>query len=112
MTTTAKPADLIRAEALIEQAARDARAYAERCAAPKQADSTVRYAYEAGILQGHLKTLCQEVAIYKDMCAELRRQKAQAYDDLEIAGMMSSDSEDSPARFTVNDAADAARWGA
>jgi hypothetical protein len=86
-----KPADLIRAEAMIEEAARDAREYAARIAAPKQADPVVRWAQQVSWMERDIKKLCQEVAYYQAECGRLRAQKAQAYDDLEEAGLMKSE---------------------
>lgn len=86
-----KPADLIRAEALIERAASESRDYAAMCSRPKPADPAVQYGYQVGLLEGEIKTLCQELAYYQNKCGELQRQKAKAYDDLEEAGLMKSE---------------------
>jgi hypothetical protein len=91
MPATTKPADLIRAEALIARASSESRDYAARVSAPKPADPLVRYDHQVGWLERDIKTLCQEVAYYQAECGKLRAQKAQAYDDLEEAGLMKSE---------------------
>lgn len=111
MTTTRQPsaADK-RAEAIFNKAKREACEYINRIShAPmSQVAIEARQGFEIGVLHSEIRQLCYKIEELKaaswaqgERIEQLQFEAAKGDDD----------GDDEPARFTANDAADAAVWG-